>query len=51
MHYFTGNDGLPLTIFGDNFSETPDENTVLIGGVPCVVAESSTTEINCTVGK
>jgi hypothetical protein len=37
--------GTEAVIAGENFSTTPEENTVLFGGIPAVVLASSATEI------
>ncbi|XP_067676837.1 fibrocystin-L-like isoform X2 [Haliotis asinina] len=39
-----------LTITGTGFSTTAENNTVMIGGVACVVSAATATQITCSVG-
>nr|XP_039261251.1 fibrocystin-L-like [Styela clava] len=43
--------GSTLTITGERFDATSTENSVTVGGVSCVVTDSTETSLTCTLGE
>jgi hypothetical protein len=43
--------GTSVTFTGSKFSPIPEDNEIIIDGIPCVVTASTSTEIVCTTGK
>ena len=46
-----GQSGINVTIWGHGFSDKPDDVSISIGGVVCVVIYASMEEVHCTAGE